>query len=197
MHIKKLVKISTFAIAASTMLVSAAFADKTYVTDQGHTEVMFGWSHVGVSRQHGEFTKATGTLNLSDDIEKSSVSVVVDTNSLSSGFGKLDDHLKSADFLDVATYPEMTFQSTSVSKTGDNTFDVSGDLTIHGVTKQVTLKTELTHKGEHPLGKVIDYYKGDWVAFKATAEIDHQAFGVGKFSTGPISIEINTEMKAK
>ena len=89
----------------------------------------------------------------------------------------------------------MTFVSTSVTRTGDMTADVTGDLTIHGVTKPVTLKTTLTHRGEHPLGTVIDYYKGNWVAFSATTEIDHQAFGVGGFSTGPISITIVTEMK--
>ena len=73
---------------------------------------------------------------------------------------------------------------------------MTGDLTIHGVTKPITLKTTLTHRGDHPLGQYIDYYKGKWVAFSATAEIpDHQAFSVGNFSTGPLSIKISTEMK--
>lgn len=197
MPIKKLLTTFVLTVAASTLQVSGAFAGEVYVTDQGHTEILFGWSHAGVSTQHGEFTKATGTLNFDDDLEKSSISVVIDTASLSSGFEALDKHLKSKDFLEVETYPEMTFQSTSITKTGDNTMDVAGDLTIHGVTKPVTLKTELTHKGEHPLGKAIEYYQGDWIAFKATTEIDHQAFGVGGFSTGPISVEINTELKAK
>ena len=197
MSVKKLLRVSAFALAASALFTSEAFAEKMYMTDQGHTEVLFGWSHAGVSRQNAEFSKASGTLNLADKIENSSVSVVIDTNSLASGYEALDKHLKSKDFLEVETYPEITFTSTGISKTGDKTLDVTGDLAIHGVTKPVVLKVELTHQGAHPLGKFIDHYKGEWVAFRATTEIDHQAFGVGSFSTGPIAIEINTELKAK
>ena len=74
---------------------------------------------------------------------------------------------------------------------------MAGDLTIHGVTQPVVLKATMTHRGAHPVAKFIDYYKGSWIAFKATTEIDHTAFKVGSFSTGPIAVEINTEMKAK
>ncbi len=184
------------ALALSASFSVSAQASETYVTDQGHTEVFFSWSHAGVSVQTGEFTTANGTLVLdADNVEQSSVSVTIDAASVSSGFGPLDDHLKSKDFLEVETYPEITFTSTSVKKTGDDTADVTGDLTIHGVTKPVVLKTKLTHRGDHPLGAFIDYYKGKWVAFSATTEIDHQAFNVGNFSTGPISINIVTEMK--
>ena len=182
--------------AASLFLATSAFAADTYYTDQGHTEVKFGWSHAGVSMQSAEFTSVNGELSLdTDNVVNSTINVTIDTNSLSSGFGPLDEHLKSADFLEVGTYPEITFNSTSVAKTGDTTADVTGDLTIHGVTKSVTLNTTLTHQGDHPLGGMIAYYKGKWVAFTATTTIDHQAFGVGGFSTGPISISIVTELK--
>ncbi|MGI9510566.1 MAG: YceI family protein [Geminicoccaceae bacterium] len=177
-------------------LAVPALAAETYYTDQGHTEVRFGWSHAGVSMQSGEFTTANGKLVLDpDDVEQSSISVTIDAASVSTGFEALDTHLKSADFLEVETYPEITFESTSVERTGDMTADITGDLTIHGVTEPVTLETTLTHRGEHPVGAMLDYYKGQWVAFSATTEIDHQAFGVGGFSTGPISISIVTEMK--
>jgi len=192
-HLKK----STVVLGLTSLLSTGLMAD-TFVTDQGHTEVMFGWNHAGVSRQNGEFTTASGTLELGESMEDSTITVEIDAASVSTGFEALDDHLKSADFLDVEKYPSMTFTSSSVKMTGDTSMEVSGDLTIHGVTQPVTLETELTHaKGEHPLGKNIDYYKGDWIAFKATTEIDHQAFGVGGFSTGPISITINSELKAK
>ena len=190
-HATAVVLMTLFAVTANSI------ADTTYITDQGHTEIHFSWSHAGVSIQGAEFEKAIGTLELSDDIEQSSINVVIDTSSLSSGFDPLDKHLKSEDFLEVDTYPEITFVSTSVNKTGDTTLNVTGDLTIHGVTREVTLKANMTHKGEHPLGKAIEYYEGDWIAFQAMTEIDHQAFDVGGFSTGPISILINTEMKAK
>ena len=185
------------AVALSAALPGAVAADTTYVTDQGHTEVMFGWSHAGVTEQNGEFTKATGTLTMADNLEDSSITVEIDANSVSSGFDALDEHLKSADFLDVEKYPTLTFTSTEVVSTGDNTMDVTGDLTIHGVTQPVTLKTIMTLQGEHPLGKNFEYYQGEWVGLKATTEIDHQAFEVGAFSTGPIKITINSELKAK
>lgn len=197
MQIKKLFSILIWAIAGLAFMPGSAVADQTYATNQGHTEVLFGWSHSGVSRQHAEFTVASGTLNLADSIEKSTIEVVIDASSISSGFEALDKHLRSKDFLEVDTYPEITFQSTAVKQTGEQSFDVTGNLTIHGVTKPVTLKTEMTHRGPHPLGKFFDSYKGAWVAFKATTEIDHQAFKVGSISTGPIAIEINSELKAK
>ncbi|USG61096.1 YceI family protein [Sneathiella marina] len=190
--ISRLAALSLFLVLPSI----SAFAAETYYTDQGHTEVIFSWNHAGVSIQSGEFTTASGKLVLDpDDVGKSMIDVTIDANSLSTGFGPLDTDLKSKNFLDVESFPQITFKSTKVTKTGENTADVTGDLTIHGVTKPVTLKTTMTHRGDHPVAAVIDYYKGKWVAFAATTEIDHQAFGVGPFSTGPIEISIVTEMK--
>ena len=193
------IRISSLAAVPVLFAMSGlpAVAAETYYTDQGHTEVRLEWNHAGVSTQSAEFTTVKGKLELDpENVEQSALNVTVDAGSISTGFGPLDDHLKSADFLEVATYPEITFNSTGVKQTGETTADVTGDLTIHGVTKPVTLKTTLTHRGEHPVGQFLDYYKGDWVAFSATAEIDHVAFDVGTgFPTGPITISIVTEMK--
>jgi polyisoprenoid-binding protein YceI len=197
MHIKRIPTVLAAILAVFLFLPVSASAATIYGTDQGHTEVLFGWKHAGVSMQHAEFTQAQGTLVLEDDIERSSVSVVIQADSLSSGFDALDRDLKSSNFLDVAKHPEIKFESTSVSKTGDKTFDVAGNLTLHGVTQPVVLKATMTHLGPHPVAKFFDYYKGDWIAFHASTTIDHMAFKVGSFSTGPISVEINTEMKAK
>ncbi len=187
---------AVFALFALMLSSASAQAAKDYYTDQGHTEVKFAWNHAGVSVQTGEFVKVEGHLSLdAKNISKSTLTVTIDANSVSSGFGPLDDHLKSADFLDVEKFPEITFKSTKIERTSDTTADVSGDLTIHGVTKPVVLKTILTHQGAHPVAAALDYYRGDWVAFTASTEIDHQAFGVGSFSTGPIAITITTEMK--
>lgn len=179
--------------------VSAAPAiGATYKTDQGHTEVQFGWSHAGVSDQTAEFTMVDGTLELDpENPAGASLNVTIKADSLATGFGPLDEHVKSADFLDVATYPEITFVSTGVEVTGDKTANVTGDLTIHGTTLPITLETTMSLLGAHPLGGAIDYYKGDWSAFSATGVIeDHQAYGVGGFSTGPLTIRISTELKA-
>ena len=185
------------AAAFAAVCSTGVLADKTYVSDQGHTEVLFGWSHVGITRQNGEFTESKAVLKMAEKLEDSSVSVEIVTDSVSSGFGALDDHLKTEDFLEVEKYPTISFQSTDVEMNGDTKMNITGDLTIHGVTKSVVLQAEMTLKGEHPLAGAIDYYKGDWVAFQATTEIDHQEFNVGKFNTGPIAITINTEMKAE
>ncbi|MEM8791848.1 MAG: YceI family protein [Pseudomonadota bacterium] len=190
---------TAFAAACLTGAVAtAATAADVYDLDQGHTEVIFGWSHAGVSMQHGEFEKTEGVLTVDpNDISKTKVEVTIDATSVSTGVEPLDTHLKSSDFLEVETYPTITFVSTGVTKTGETTVEITGDLTLHGVTKPVTLAAELTHQGPHPVGKFLDYYKGEWMAFAASTEIDHMAWGVGNFSTGPISIEINTEMKKR
>jgi polyisoprenoid-binding protein YceI len=181
-----------------TLLSSTNTADAQdiYKSDQGHTEVFFGWSHVGVSRQHGEFTKASATLTLvPDNLEESNISVTIDPSSVFSGVAVFDEHLKGQQFLNVEKFPEATFQSTSIEMTGEKTAKVTGDLTLHGVTKSVVLDTRLTHRGSHPVAKFFEYYKGEWLAFHATTKIDHQAFGIGAYSTGPISIEIHTELQ--
>ena len=108
MNVTKKILVTSAVFAASALLSVGAQAEGTYVTDQGHTEIVFGWSHAGVSVQHGEFTKAEGTLELAAKMEDSKISVVVDTASLNSGFEPLDKHLKSADFFEVEKYPEIT-----------------------------------------------------------------------------------------
>ncbi|WP_425045203.1 YceI family protein [Primorskyibacter sp. S87] len=184
-------------LLTAALLAAPPTLAATYKTDQGHTEVHFGWSHAGVSMQSGEFTVVDGTLVLDpENVEAATLNVTVQTNSVSTGFKPLDDHLSSADFLEVETYPEITFVSTGVEQTGENTANVTGDLTIHGTTLPVTLETTMTHLGPHPLGGAIEYYQGEWAAFSASATLDHLAFGVGPFSTGPISIRIVSELKA-
>ena len=179
--------------------VSGAVAAETYKFDKGHTEIIFEWNHAGVSMQHGEFTKADGVLVLDpDNVDASTMNVTIDASSVSTGVDALDTHLKSSDYLDVAKFPTITFQSTSVTKTGDTTADVSGDLVIHGVKKSATLKVSMTHRGSHPVGKYLAHYKGSWMAFAAETKIKHLEFGVGAFPVGPsdaITVRINTEMK--
>jgi len=194
---KQTSKLSAFALAAAIASTnSIAMAQDIYLTEQGHTEVIFGWAHANVSKQHGEFTKASGTLTLvNEKLEDSSLDVTIDMSSINTGVVALDDNLKTRSFLFVEKFPEATFKSTSIELTGDKTANVNGDLTLHGVTKPVTLKTTLTHKGRHPVGQFISSFKGEWIAFHATTVLNHQSFGIGGYSTGPIFIEINTELK--
>ena len=194
-----------FAVSGTLFALSIAGASdalhaaETYKFDQGHTEISFGWSHAGVSMQHGEFTRADGTLVLDpENIENSAINVTIDMSSVSTGVTALDTHLKNSDFFDVEKFPIATFESTAVKRTGDKTADVTGDLTIHGVTKPVTLKITLTHRGSHPVGQYLSDYKGSWVAFAGEAEIRHLEFGVGSYPSGnndKIKVRISTEMK--
>ena len=179
-----------------------ANAQQVFKTDQGHTEVFFGWSHAGVSMQYGEFTKAEAVLTLLPDrLEGSSVVAKIDATSVTAGFEPMDNMLKSRSLLDVEKFPEITFKSTAIELTGKDTAKVTGDLTIHGVTRSVILDTKLTFRGSHPLTRYFEYYKGEWLAFHATGKINHTSFNVGSSSTigskGTIFIEIRTEMQRK
>lgn len=195
----RLLRLASGGLVLGMGLSVAAQAADIYKFDQGHTEISFGWNHAGVSMQHGEFIKADGTLSLDvAKIEASKINVTIDATSVSTGVTALDTHLKSSDFLDVEKHPTITFESTEVRKTGDKSADVSGNLTLHGVTKPVTLKVTLTHRGSHPVGQYLDHYKGAWVAFAAETVINHLEFGVGSYPAGPndkIMIRISTEMK--
>ena len=191
--------LGAFIVLISVLMAGRARAAFEYQSDPGHTEIMFGWNHAGVSTQHGEFTKADCTLILDmEDIEKSTIKVIIDAASISTGVAALDTHLKSSSYFKVEEFPTATFESTEVRKTGDMTADVTGTLTIRGVSKSVTLKTKLTHNGSHPTGKYIDHYKGSWVGFFAEAVIKHLDFGVGAYPSGTsdkIRVQISTEMK--
>ncbi|MFV1463811.1 MULTISPECIES: YceI family protein [unclassified Phaeobacter] len=191
-------KIHLLSTLAALAIMTGAAAAATYKTDPGHTEVRVGWNHAGVSMQHGEFTAVSGTLELDPaDPETASVTAAIATDSFFSGVEALDQHAKSPDFLDAGTYPEITFTSTGVKLTGEDTAEITGDLTLHGVTKPVVLEARLTHLGAHPVGQFFDYYKGDWVAFSASGTIDPADFGVGSsIPVGQLTIEIDTELKA-
>ncbi|MFS4580403.1 YceI family protein [Phaeobacter sp. C3_T13_0] len=187
-------------LGALTMfaITAGAATAETYLTDPGHTEVRVGWSHAGVSMQHGEFTTVSGTLDLDPKSpDTASITATIAADSFFSGVEAMDKHAKSPDFLNTDTYPEITFASTNVVLTGEDTAEITGDLTLHGVTKPVQLQARLTHLGAHPVGQFFDYYKGDWVAFSAQGAIDPADFGVGSsIPVGNLTIQIDTELKA-
>lgn len=125
---------------ATTLGIPAASAQTvTWQLDPAHSNAQFSVRHLGISNVQGEFTKLTGTVQLDDqDISKSSVNASIDVSSVDTRVQARDNDLKSPNFFDVAKYPTMTFQSTKVVKTGDGTAKMTGNLTLHGVTKEVT-----------------------------------------------------------
>ena len=116
---------------------------QTYQLDATHSAARFSVRHMMISRVHGEFTTLSGTLQFDPASPASaSVNVEIDAASVTTHQTDRDTHLKSADFFDVAQFPTLTFASTSVSISGEEEGSLSGDLTIHGVTKPVTLQVE-------------------------------------------------------
>jgi|ERR1700722_2926805 polyisoprenoid-binding protein YceI len=126
----------------------------TYQIDSAHTHAQFKVRHLMVSNVKGDFDKVTGTVVLDDaNHSLSSINVTVDVASISTREPQRDAHLKSADFFDVEKFPTITFVSKQVVKSGEDSFEVVGDLTIHGVTKTIDLDVEdVTPEVKDPFG---------------------------------------------
>ncbi len=126
----------------------------TYQIDTAHTQAQFKVRHLMISNVKGEFTKVTGTVELDDaNPAASSINVTVDVNSISTREPQRDAHLKSADFFDAEKFPTITFVSKEVVKSGEGSFEVVGELTIHGVTRTVDLNVEdVTPEVKDPYG---------------------------------------------
>jgi polyisoprenoid-binding protein YceI len=166
--------IRRFALAAAVALASAPAFAGTYTLDPGHTQVIFSWNHFGFSNPTAQFGKVEGTLEFDQaDPTKSSVQVTIPLASVNSNVPKLDEHLQKDEFFDSAKYPNATFKSTKVEKgAGSDKLKVTGDLTLHGVTKPVTLDVTLVGAGVNPLSKKVT------VGFEATGTLKRSEFGV-------------------
>ena len=185
------------AVLALALAVSFGATAKpvSYQIDPGHTMVLASWSHFGFSHPTANFGDASGTLVYdADDVTKSSVEVTLPLSGLDTFVPKLDEHLKSADFFDAAKYPTITFKSNMVHDMGGGKLMIMGNLTVHGVTKPVTLDATLNKTGEHPMSKA------PTVGFDATTTIKRSEFGVGAYVPNvgdEIAIRITTEASAK
>jgi polyisoprenoid-binding protein YceI len=142
----------------------------TWTIDPIHSEVGFAVRHMMVSKVRGKFKTFSGELVTAENPLDSSVTAEIDLASIETGAEQRDDHIRSADFFEVETYPTMTYRSTGVRADGDG-FVVDGDLTLKGVTKQVPLALELNGFGPDPYG-------GTRAGFTATTEINRRDFGV-------------------
>src|SRR6202051_5134383 len=135
------------ACLSALLIAHSAFAADTYAFDKAHSSVGFQIRHL-FSNVTGKFDDFTGTIQDDEaNPEQSSVEVTIKTASIDTGVKMRDDDLRSPNFFDAAKFPEITFKSTSVKRSGENTADVTGNLTMHGVTKEVVLKVELLGKG--------------------------------------------------
>ena len=181
-------------ILALFALVTAAasLSAETYTIDPVHSSVGFSLRHL-VSKFSSSFTKVSGTVNYdAAKPEASSVDATVEIASVSTANEKRDNHIKSPDFFDAAKFPSATFKSTSWKKTGDDTFDVTGNLTIKDVTKEVTFKTTLVGSGPGMGGATL-------TGWEATTTIKKSEFGLagpavlGKVLGDDVAINIGVE----
>ena len=167
-----------FALAAPAAIAADAASVQagTYSVEPSHTRVLFAVNHMGFSTWYGDFTGAKGTLVLDPKAPANSkLEVTLPTASISTTNTVLDGELKAADWFDAAKYPTITFTSTKVTPTGADTAKVTGDLTLHGVTKPVTLDVKFHGAGPHPMTKAYT------VGFDAHGSLKRSDFGVSKY----------------
>ncbi|MEO1020042.1 MAG: YceI family protein [Pseudomonadota bacterium] len=172
---------------------SAVAAPERYTFDNAHTDILFFISHFGFSTMQGEFIEYEGELILDEENpELSSISVTINTESLDTDHAKRDEHLKSADFFNVTEHPTITFDSTNVNVIGDNQAEVTGELTILGETRPVTLNVSLNAMGNSPVMPEVHV-----VGFDAETTINRLDFGMETFAPAigeEVEIRISTEL---
>jgi polyisoprenoid-binding protein YceI len=168
----------------------------TYAIDVSHTRLGFAVRHMAVSKVRGEFKDFSGTLELADNPADSKISVTIQAGSVDTHDENRDNHLRTNDFFDVENHPTWSFTSTAIRPRSAGEWDVDGDLTIRGVTKQVTLDATLE-------GVVNDPYGLHRVGFSATTSIVRDDFGVSfnaALETGGVvvgkKVDIDLEVEA-
>jgi polyisoprenoid-binding protein YceI len=187
-------------LPVASELLALATEDTNMTTawdiDVGHSAIHFHVRHMLISKVHGRFARWSGALQLDPkDLARSSVEVKVDAASIDTQVADRDAHLRSADFLDVAKFPELTFRSKRVEQAGGG-LRVVGDLTLHGVTKEVALEAEFAGTAKDPWGH-------ERAGFSAKASLDRREFGLvwnAALETGGVlvgeKVEIAIELEA-
>ena len=172
-----MMKQTVLAIAAGFLAAGAAFAADSYKVDPTHAWAIYHVAHSPGANEIGNFEKISGDIVLDKaDTTKSSVKIEIATTSLHTGNPQRDKDLSSPDFFNSGEFPKMTFVSTKVEKTGDNTAKITGDMTLLGVTKPVTL--DVTYTGEGPLPWDAKTIKA---GFSAKTSLKPTDFGMKKF----------------
>lgn len=178
MHHKHLIRETLVSLSETTAAASIVRtvdgrevpAPGSYVVDGSHANVEFIARHLMISKVRGRFTSFTATIEVGDDPLQSRVTAEIDASSIRTGDAGRDEHLRSADFLDAANHPTLSFESTSVAAHG-STWAVTGDLTIKGVTRPVELRVTLEGAGVDPWGN-------SRIGVAASGEIDREAWGL-------------------
>jgi len=175
------------ALACST---AASAAEYTIDTKGAHASINFRIKHLGFSWLTGRFDRFSGTYSYDEKApEASKISVEIDTTSVNSNHAERDKHLRNADFLDVDKFPKATFVSKKVEPAGDGKAKVTGDFTLRGVTKEITIDAEYVGGGADPWG-------GNRTGFAGTTSIALADFGI-TFNLGPASKEVELTLNVE
>jgi polyisoprenoid-binding protein YceI len=188
-------------MSAAVTAASQGTKQTEWQIDPSHSAAHFSVRHLMISNVRGEFTKLTGTALLdASDLTHSTVEVTIEAGSINTREPQRDEHLRSADFFDVANHPTITFRSKRVAAVGDEHFKLTGDLTIRGVTREVTLDVD------GPTPSVKDPWGNTRAGITATTKINRKDFGVafnalteaGTIMVGDeVSISIEAELIQK
>ena len=187
--------LASAALAASLFAAPLAVSAETYALDASHSQIVFSYTHLGYSTTYGMFSGFEGTIDWNkEDPAASSVSVSFPVRSMLTGWEARFQHFMSGDFFDAAEDEMVSFVSTGIEVTGDNTANLTGDLTLNGVTKPVVLAARLNQEMDHPMeGK-------PWAGFDATTTLLRSDFNVGAFApyvSDEVQVMISVEaMKA-
>jgi len=191
-------KFAVAAILMAAMALQSSAATTTWKIDPAHTAAQFAVKHMMISTVRGEFKGVTGTVIWDDqDVTKSSVDVTIDAKTVNTGEDKRDQDLRSANFFDVEKFPTLTFKSKKVEAAGAGKLKITGDLTMHGVTKEVVLDVE------GPSAAVKDPWGMTRSAASATTKVNRQDYGVkwnkdldggGVVVSDSVTITIDLEM---
>jgi polyisoprenoid-binding protein YceI len=182
------------AVFASAMLLAGVThaEPKAYTVDAGHSQVVFSYQHLGFSTTSGMFSGIKGTINFDEaKPEASTVTVEFPISSLQTGDEGRNKHFQSADFFGgEGKSPNVTFTSTAIKVTGEKTAQITGDLTLNGVTKPVVLDAVLNQQGQHPMENK------PWIGFNATTTVKRTDFNLGMFApavSDEVAVQISVE----
>ncbi len=188
-----------FAAAALSLLAALPVQAEIFAIDAGHSEVGFQVRHL-VSQTRGRFNEFAGTVDLDPkNLASSSVDFKIKTTSIDTNVADRDKHLRGADFFDVEKYPEITFKSKSIKAAGKDTYNVLGTLTLHGVSKDITLPVTYLGQAKDPWGNVR-------AGFEAVTTLNRKDFGIvwnkaldagGAMLGDDVKININLETVKK
>lgn len=178
---------AAFALGAAPAMAEA----EKYALDASHSQILFSYNHLGFSTNWGMFSGFGGEILFdAENPAESSVAVSFPADTMLTGWEARLQHFMSPDFFDPAKDQTVSFTSTAIEVTGENTANITGDLTLNGVTKPVVLETTLNQAGEHPMEKK------PWIGLTATTTLVRSEFGLGNFApfiSDEVPVTINVE----